>query len=135
MSASDLRRGPGWWMDLDGEWNPPELWPESSPPLPGWNRSDDGTWIAPLEESADEGPVPETSDAAPAPDLFVTDSKAVEPTTTNRNRLIGYADHAPPAPPRERYQPSVEAALAAAVAAAVTAAAIATGLILLIMVL
>jgi len=34
-------------MDLDGDWKPPEQWPESSPPLPGWIRKSDGLWMAP----------------------------------------------------------------------------------------
>lgn len=36
-------------MDLDGSWNPPESWPESSPPLPGWVRADDGKWQSPVD--------------------------------------------------------------------------------------
>lgn len=47
MSTSELRRGPGWWMDLEGQWNPPEEWPEATPPLPGWTRSNDGLWSQP----------------------------------------------------------------------------------------
>lgn len=35
-------------MALDGGWNPPELWPESTPPLPGWVRGVDGRWSAPV---------------------------------------------------------------------------------------
>ncbi len=34
-------------MDLDGSWKPPEVWPESSPPLPGWVRTGNGQWQAP----------------------------------------------------------------------------------------
>ncbi len=34
-------------MDLEGQWNPPEEWPEASPPLPGWKRDDDGLWMEP----------------------------------------------------------------------------------------
>lgn len=34
-------------MDVEGQWQPPENWPESSPPLPGWVRTADGTWTAP----------------------------------------------------------------------------------------
>ncbi len=54
MSTSELRRGPGWWMDLEGQWNPPEEWPESSPPLPGWIRGTDGLWTEPAEVDDDE---------------------------------------------------------------------------------
>lgn len=34
-------------MTPDGRWNPPELWPESTPPLPGWERGADGRWFDP----------------------------------------------------------------------------------------
>jgi len=40
-------------MDLDGSWKPPESWPESSPPLPGWTRAVDGSWQAPNENLSD----------------------------------------------------------------------------------
>lgn len=59
MSTSELRRGPGWWMDLEGQWKPPEEWPEATPPLPGWTRGNDGKWFQPpfaenlLDETAD----------------------------------------------------------------------------------
>ncbi len=56
MAASETREGPGWWMASDGGWNPPEMWPESTPPLPGWVRQPDGSWKAPLEKA----PVAET---------------------------------------------------------------------------
>lgn len=67
MSTGELRRGPGWWMDLNGIWNPPELWPEENPPLPDWHRNDDGTWLAPddvphvgqPEDNLAAGPTPE----------------------------------------------------------------------------
>jgi len=44
VSTDELRRGPGWWMDDEGVWNPPSLWPENTPPLPGWERAADGLW-------------------------------------------------------------------------------------------
>ena len=47
MAASETRDGPGWWMDSTGGWNPPENWPESTPPLPGWIRGTNGLWSAP----------------------------------------------------------------------------------------
>ncbi len=34
-------------MDQSGVWNPPEMWPESSPPLAGWVRKRDGRWGPP----------------------------------------------------------------------------------------
>lgn len=71
MSTSELRRGPGWWMDLDGQWNPPEEWPEATPPLPGWVRDADGFWTEPpeLDECADpEAPPPEPT-GRPIPEV------------------------------------------------------------------
>ncbi len=47
MAASESREGPGWWMDSEGGWNPPETWPEATPPLPGWVRNANGEWLAP----------------------------------------------------------------------------------------
>lgn len=47
MAASETRQGPGWWMDPQGGWNPPENWPESTPPLPGWIRGSNGLWSSP----------------------------------------------------------------------------------------
>lgn len=35
-------------MDPNGQWKPPEAWPESSPPLPGWRRAEDGSWAPPI---------------------------------------------------------------------------------------
>jgi hypothetical protein len=65
MSTSELRRGPGWWMDLEGQWNPPEEWPESNPPLPGWVRDPDGSWCEPAISDADlEPPLYETDSVA-----------------------------------------------------------------------
>ena len=134
MPASDVRRGSGWWMDLDGAWNPPELWPESTPPLPGWSRAADGSWVAPVEEPSDDEEIVDEPNAALTTNAAET-LASPEPAASSQIRLVGYADSVPPAPPHERYEPSVEAALAAAAAAAITAVAIAIGLILLIMVL
>ena len=47
MSTSETRQGPGWWMDPAGGWKPPEQWPESTPPIPGWVRSSNGLWSEP----------------------------------------------------------------------------------------
>jgi hypothetical protein len=41
-------------MDLEGQWNPPEEWPESSPPLPGWTRCVDGLWTEPVEGAVED---------------------------------------------------------------------------------
>lgn len=91
MSTSELRRGPGWWMDLDGQWKPPEEWPESSPPLPGWIRDADGRWCEPApsdsemvdtDESVPLGrPIPEVSmpPEVPVPNIPTLDSLANPP--------------------------------------------------------
>jgi hypothetical protein len=54
-------------MDLEGQWNPPEEWPESSPPLPGWTRSAEGLWTelveGEVEDEADEGEVTDVAEA------------------------------------------------------------------------
>lgn len=67
MAVSHTREGPGWWMDRDGGWNPPELWPESTPPLPGWVLQPNGRWEAPIEVD------PHTTEVAPVIDLTETD--------------------------------------------------------------
>lgn len=47
-------------MDSDGVWQPPERWPEDTPPIDGWVRRDDGTWepggslSAPLSSSTQQ---------------------------------------------------------------------------------
>jgi hypothetical protein len=60
-------------MDLEGQWNPPEEWPESNPPLPGWTRGADGLWTQPGEVDGDVTDVATTktngdlrTDGAPA---------------------------------------------------------------------
>lgn len=56
---NNRRGGPGWWMDLDGQWRSPEDWPEDYPPIDGWERGADGRWRAPLvpEEPVVAGPI------------------------------------------------------------------------------
>ena len=121
MSASDVRRGPGWWMDLEGGWNPPDTWPDASPPLPGWTQSDDGQWVSPTAAEL----APNDADSAIAE---VADSTEVE-----RPRLgLTYAERTSGAPVTPRlHHPSLRSAVMAAIAAAVIAAMIATGLIVL----
>lgn len=48
------RGGAGWWMDPDGVWQPPEAWPEDTPPVDGWERGIDGRWAAPPSAPAVE---------------------------------------------------------------------------------
>jgi len=79
LSTSEIRSGPWWWMDLEGQWNPPESWPESSPPLPGWRRASDGSWAPPI----------------PAPESVSEDFTSAEPNV----------DHV--GPPAVRPEPDV----------------------------
>lgn len=87
-------------MDRDGVWNPPELWPEDSPPLPGWTRTDDGRWIEPLPLQPPDLP-PGVATTHPngggTPTLgYVEYERIQEPTPTHkpthqRNRAISAA--------------------------------------------
>ena len=109
--TSEIRQGPGWWMDLEGMWNPPETWPESSPPLPGWVRGPDGKWSAPT--AVTPAPVPDAStlnmfDLSKQPPILDLTDDAVEgrsvsagaPETPNeatsgsaeRTKGFGFAD-------------------------------------------
>ena len=85
MSTSELRRGPGWWMDLDGQWNPPELWPEASPPLPGWIRAADGNWHAPAtDDDSAVQTTPVSNDQTNAIASLDTSAPAVDSTPQQR---------------------------------------------------
>lgn len=56
-------------MDLDGQWNPPEQWPESTPPLPGWVRASDGSWGPPsLGEATDSETLAASGSTPPIPE-------------------------------------------------------------------
>lgn len=81
-------------MDLDGSWQPPESWPESSPPLPGWLRAPDGSWHGPDQTGDDleldaldepvvslQRPIPETDAESATPEL---DLPVVIPPTAPR---------------------------------------------------
>lgn len=46
------RGGPGWWLDREGIWRAPAVWPEDYPPIEGWVRNEDGTWSAPRSNDA-----------------------------------------------------------------------------------
>ena len=127
MSASDVRRGPGWWMDLDGDWNPPETWPERTPPLPGWRLSELGHWEPP---AAADGSLRELTEA----DTARLESSTVNGDGSERARVsLTYADRsAASRTPVIQYRgPSIRSAVLAALAAAVIATMIATGLIVL----
>ena len=128
MSASDVRRGPGWWMDLEGGWNPPETWPEPSPPLPGWIRSVDGRWV-PRDGEAEAAAAAE-DDGAGIEDA----EQRSDDSSDDRPRLkLTYAERPAQAPVvHPDLGPSVRSAVLAALAAAVIAAMIATGMIVLV---
>lgn len=104
MAASETRQGPGWWMDPDGGWNPPENWPEATPPLPGWIRGTNGLWSAPemitpapvvdastldLTSSHKAGAVIDLASRASAKRQKARDSKRKQPK--NRDQMVGRA--------------------------------------------
>ena len=148
MSTSELRRGPGWWMDLEGQWNSPESWPESSPPLPGWTRGTDGLWHAPASATGET--------LMPTPDEFaVLEGMAQRRTQpipdVRRSRLLELPEihepqHVSSSSPQPLsfseteavVQPEVDLrraqsrAIAACAIAAATATMIAAGLIVLL---
>ena len=144
--AHALRRGPGWWMDPEGNWNPPELWPESTPPLPGWVRDADGRWHASDDpppaaltvvpeldaepaSSADDTSVPEAEVAAAA---TAPARASVRPPRTAAS--LSYAAYTK-LEPTEAPAPlgvTLKRALFAALGAAITAAMIGAGLTVLI---
>ncbi|MFT7476560.1 MAG: hypothetical protein ACI81L_003515 [Verrucomicrobiales bacterium] len=160
MTTSELRRGPGWWMDLDGSWKPPQDWPEASPPLPGWTRDTQGTWgptaigveleaqvAAGVTTIADD---PIVDPVRPIPDLSnITYSMEapnsrtlVEPiidarlaATPLRPASLTFSEAEFEAPPKLHKQRTIQRALMAAVVAAVTSSMLAAGLIVLLLVL
>ncbi len=139
MSTSEMRRGPGWWMDLDGQWKPPQEWPESTPPLPGWTRNADGLWsnesLQSIESAKPQAPQPDDS----APGATVANGEAIDlpahGTAANDRVGLTYStdfvasthninevEHAFP-----------HRALTAAIAAAVIAVMLGAGIVLLIL--
>lgn len=146
MSASDTRRGPGWWMDLDGDWNPPEEWPESTPPLPGWTQTGDGRWEPPTDELGAVRP-PTDQEIAAQPRLSESNETAVPvpppitpPTRkpaapeTGSRPALSYAEYAPLHSSAER-GPSTSWALQAAAIAAAAALIIGLGMTVLLLLL
>ncbi|MGI9606999.1 MAG: hypothetical protein ACR2P0_12745 [Acidimicrobiales bacterium] len=133
MTASDVRRGPGWWMDLDGGWNPPEEWPENSPPLPGWERGPDGSWRPP---SDDEGAIRDPSPAEVAANDQI-DAEAVRTPIAQQPPAVRSQFTLTTAPPVEyvvvEQTSGVRRAFGAAFAAAITASMIAGGVVLLLL--
>jgi len=139
-------------MDLDGTWNPPEEWPDSNPPLPGWVQGNDGRW-GPPEEPAPKRhftrPVADvsnpvvsgTTEAATEPTPEVAHEPAVEaasatPVTppTQPVPSLGFSDAV--AQPRTIETDRIERrrALVAAALAALLAVVLAGGLVVLLVV-
>lgn len=105
MSTSELRRGPGWWMDLDGQWNPPEEWPEANPPLPGWVRGSDGRWFDP---EADVRPNLDTNSVGLSePDAPPKQRPVPETTTLPSFDSLSAPKVTPPAAPQAQLVPQV----------------------------
>jgi len=100
-------------MDVEGVWNPPELWPESSPPLPGWTRDERGHW----REPAPLSPPPLPLGIAPQ-----------QPVVDDRLEL-GYIEYEATADADAEFEASVEPGRA------LGAAAIAAGIALLLIII
>lgn len=145
MSTSELRRGPGWWMDLDGSWKPPEHWPESSPPLPGWVRDAEGLWAPPGGEFGMNGSTDATvatSTTKPEPSLYAV--QATTPQDAPPTPGAGTDHSAEGSPPLSFSQATADvrpdeyvdrerrAAFSAAGLAGVTALMLAAGLVVLL---
>jgi hypothetical protein len=159
MSTSELRRGPGWWMDLDGSWKPPQDWPEATPPLPGWTRDSQGTWgptmigkeveaeiFAATTITADPvRPIPDVANITHSTEvpslstlgdpIATTTIHAAPASTTLRAAPLTYSEAKFEAPPEADVQRAFRRALMAAFVAAVTCSMLAAGLIVLLMVL
>ena len=135
-------------MDLDGQWNPPESWPESSPPLPGWTRDSAGMWSAPttadledtLEDTAAPAarPVPEgstTPEETPAIPLLPTISEpepAPQRPAAKVESSLRFADTQAAPRPDEEAERMMRRATNAAIIAAVIATMLAAGIVVLL---
>lgn len=76
-------------MDLDGEWKPPQEWPESTPPLPGWTRNADGLWTN--QEIEEVQAAATTEDAARADvniDLTALEADLIDPFEADRANAL-----------------------------------------------
>lgn len=71
------RGGPGWWLDPEGIWRAPAVWPEDYPPLEGWVRNGDGTWSAP--RASDDRTHRESASVVP---VKLAEHRARTPTVT-----------------------------------------------------
>ena len=124
-------------MDLEGGWNPPEEWPEATPPLPGWVRGDDNRWRPPTD---DEGAVrePSPSEVEAERRFTLTEGHTRKPLAQQPapRRTLRYSE----AVHRGESEPVADAAkarraLSAAALAAITASMIAGGMVLLLLLL
>lgn len=149
-------------MDQEGRWNPPEEWPDSNPPLPGWVQGSDGRWTAPdgasqlpafdIDDVPPSRPIADVANPvagdSPEPQLTVEDPPSVEEIPTLEATPVHQPAHAEPALPSlgfsgaeakprtiEVAQAERRRALIAAALAALLAAALAGGIIVLIFVL
>lgn len=144
--AHALRRGPGWWMDPEGNWNPPELWPESTPPLPGWVRDAEGYWHAsddPPPAALSVVPALDVEASAPADDASTTKAEpspaatapapaSVRPPRTAASLSYAAYTKLEPAEVPSPLGVPLKRALFAALGAAITAVMIGAGLTVLI---
>ena len=127
-------------MGLDGEWKPPQDWPESTPPLPGWVRGPDGRWTdAPV---VDDITVVDSEDDITVVDddiEVIDDGRAAQddvPPTKPKSPGLGLTYSTEPvavpmANDADGRMP--RRALIAAVSAAVIAVMLGTGIVLLIL--
>jgi hypothetical protein len=144
--AHALRRGPGWWMDPEGNWNPPELWPESTPPLPGWVRDADGRWhasddpppvaltVVPQLDAEPSAPADDTSETEAKPTVSATAPPAAPVRPPRTAASLSYAAYTKLEPTEGATSAGVtlKRALFAALGAAITAAMIGTGVTVLL---
>ena len=133
-------------MDLDGQWNPPESWPESSPPLPGWVRDNSGMWSAPTTGDLEDTvvpttrPVPEGSAAAEdsptIPALPTIQEPVAAASMPSMKRTVEpslrFAETQAAPQPDEEAARMMRRATNAAIIAAVTASMLAAGIVVLL---
>jgi len=110
-------------MDLDGQWKPPQLWPESTPPLPGWLRSADGRWFSPSEPTPPRTPpigaINTARTSEPESDVSVDAGIGLSYASQSATPVVDHYAHE-----QERRRRAIVAALAAALIAATVGAAI-----------
>ena len=133
-------------MDLDGQWKPPQEWPESTPPLPGWIRNADGMWS---NEALQNLPNTETEIREPTVEMnlevvdltepttapaVATPSPAATPSVTPDAPRLSYSHDAIASDHIVQDHPALpRRALTAAVTAAIIAVMLGAGIVLLIL--